>query len=213
MRPGDAGRNSGCKESVMMSDWNKAQSNHSDALTQSCSGATRVMILAWSITLGSLLFGLMAYSQQPGDLSKPPLGSMLDRELDQSRHTLFIAIHPRCPCTSASLYELERLVTRSNGRLDVTILAYFPGDDSEEWTAKNQIGTVASLESVDWEWDENGHIASSMGCKTSGSVVLYSPCGQPLFWGGITSSRGHAGDNQGSDTILEILTKGSSEPE
>lgn len=193
-----------------MSDQAKHQSNLNGALTKRHAHFTSGMIVAWGTSIGILLFGLMAYSQQPGDLSRPPLGSVLGRELDQTRHTLFVAIHPRCPCSSASLYELERLIARSKGRLHVTILVYFPAHEPEQSTPTNTIEAVASRTGIDWERDEDGNIAATMGCRTSGSVVLYNPAGQPLFWGGITSSRGHAGDNAGSDTILEILTQGSS---
>lgn len=193
-----------------MSDHGTQQSNLQGALTERHACAMSWVIVAWGTSIALLLVGLMAYSQQPGAVSRPPLGSVLGRELDPTRHTLFVAVHPRCPCSSASLYELERLIARSKGRLHVTILVYFPAHEREQRPATNTIEAVASRTGLDWEWDEGGSIAATMGCRTSGSVVLYSPAGQPLFWGGITSSRGHAGDNAGTGTILEILTQGSS---
>jgi hypothetical protein len=53
--------------------------------------------------------------------------------------------------------------------------------------------------------DVDGATARLFGAETSGFVVLYDPRGKLLFKGGITSSRGHAGDNLGEDTIASLL--------
>jgi hypothetical protein len=36
-------------------------------------------------------------------------------------------------------------------------------------------------------------------------VVLYSPNGELLFSGGITGSRGHAGQNPGEDAVIALV--------
>ena len=46
--------------------------------------------------------------------------------------------------------------------------------------------------------------------ETSGHVVLYDPQGQRLFDGGITASRGHAGDSPGLGALLALLHKQTS---
>ncbi|HKS16351.1 MAG TPA: hypothetical protein VJU16_03510, partial [Planctomycetota bacterium] len=47
--------------------------------------------------------------------------------------------------------------------------------------------------------------ARRFGIETSGHVLLFSPGGARLFSGGITSARGHSGDNAGLDLALERL--------
>jgi hypothetical protein len=39
-------------------------------------------------------------------------------------------------------------------------------------------------------------------------VLLYDRAGQLQFTGGITGSRGHAGDNTGRDSVIRLLTGG-----
>jgi hypothetical protein len=42
------------------------------------------------------------------------------------------------------------------------------------------------------------------GAETSGTILLYDYHGNLLFKGGITGSRGHAGDNLGEDAIASL---------
>jgi len=43
--------------------------------------------------------------------------------------------------------------------------------------------------------------------ETSGDLVLYDADGRLLFHGGITSARGHSGDNLGRSAIQALLWK------
>ena len=40
---------------------------------------------------------------------------------------------------------------------------------------------------------------------TSGQTALYDPAGNLLFQGGITETRGHAGDNTGCEAIESLV--------
>jgi hypothetical protein len=51
----------------------------------------------------------------------------------------------------------------------------------------------------------------AFGAATSGEALLYGPDGRLEFAGGITSSRGHEGDNPGADRIVSLVTTGSAE--
>jgi hypothetical protein len=55
--------------------------------------------------------------------------------------------------------------------------------------------------------DRDGDITEKFGAVTSGQVILFDGAGQRLFAGGITSARGHAGENQGRQMVL-ALAKG-----
>lgn len=153
-----------------------------------------------------LVFGFMGlaiYSQSPGGVYSPPNAIDADVPIDLDRYTLVIAIHPMCPCTSSSLYELERLVAKFDQPVQCVIYVYEP-EDQGEWFERARQRVANRFPGALIIKDENGKHAQSVGAITSGSVVLYSPSGEPLFWGGITSARGHAGDNLGSDAILAI---------
>ena len=68
------------------------------------------------------------------------------------------------------------------------------------WPSAAAIPGVAAREDLD------GAQARLFGAETSGFLVLYDPRGQLLFQGGITGSRGHAGDNAGEDAVALLLT-------
>jgi hypothetical protein len=53
--------------------------------------------------------------------------------------------------------------------------------------------------------DQDGNEARCFQAKTSGHVALYDVHGKLLFSGGITSSRGHSGDNAGRSAIMKLL--------
>jgi hypothetical protein len=52
--------------------------------------------------------------------------------------------------------------------------------------------------------DDDAVEARRFGVFTSGQSLLYAPDGALLFSGGITASRGHAGDNAGIAAIAAL---------
>ncbi|EMI52168.1 hypothetical protein [Rhodopirellula sallentina] len=59
--------------------------------------------------------------------------------------------------------------------------------------------------------DEGGMEASCFRATTSGQVVMYDAAGDLCFSGGITSSRGHQGDNAGRAAIVKHIRHGESD--
>ncbi len=153
---------------------------------------------------------LAAYSNTPGaDRAPPPLRTIsMPVETTGSRCLLVMAIHPKCPCSRASVGELARLASRFRDQLRCVVLAYQPHEQSANWIETDLVATVRGLPSTKVLIDVDGRDAAALGMSTSGAVVLYSPQGEPLFWGGITIGRGHCGDNLGSDAITSVLTDG-----
>ena len=47
--------------------------------------------------------------------------------------------------------------------------------------------------------------------ETSGQTALYDATGNLLFSGGITSARGHEGDNDGRAAVVSLLTSDGAE--
>jgi hypothetical protein len=52
--------------------------------------------------------------------------------------------------------------------------------------------------------DIGGRVARRFGAATSGQGLLYDRAGRLRFQGGLTSARGHAGDNAGSAAIVAL---------
>jgi hypothetical protein len=125
--------------------------------------------------------------------------------LDHERPTLLMFAHPKCPCTRASLEELNRLLARSNGRIAAHVVLLQPSTEDAKWSETGLRETAAAIPGVTVHPDRDGQLAQAFGAKTSGFVTLFDSHGQLLFKGGITNSRGHAGDNPGADSIVSFL--------
>ncbi len=59
--------------------------------------------------------------------------------------------------------------------------------------------------------DDAGSEARRFGVETSGQTLLYDRRGTLIFSGGITGSRGHAGDNAGEAALVDLLTHGAAD--
>ena len=161
----------------------------------------------WLGMSGAGLLYLTHYAGVPGDSGGPPPAWPADSLLPgpKVRPMLVMLAHPRCACTRASLEELARLVTRTSGRLDVRVAFFVPTGASEEWRTGAVWSMAAAIPGVETFADPDGVEARRFGARTSGHTLLYDAKGRLLFSGGITVSRGHAGDNAGVDAIETLL--------
>jgi hypothetical protein len=125
--------------------------------------------------------------------------------LAHDRATLIMFAHPRCPCTQASIEELNRLLARSQGRVAAQVLFFRPGNLPADWAQTRSWRNAAAIPGVTVQEDPDGALARLFGAETSGYVLLYDTRGQLLFHGGITGSRGHAGDNAGENAVAACL--------
>ena len=164
------------------------------------------VLLFWLICIGGGYTYLLRYSFTAG-LSIPAperFSSPGVAQASSTRARLLIALHPRCPCSRATLHELAKIMSRATNACDVTALIFTPKGDSEDWLKGGLVNECRRLQ-CRIQADPGGEIAASLGCLTSGAVVLYDGAGKLRYQGGITGSRGHEGDNDGERTVLEIL--------
>jgi len=181
---------------------------------------TLLAIAVWAVAITAGMVMLTRYTQGSGRIAAPPSAAEAGIAVAPEGYTLVMAVHPKCPCTDASLYELERLMTAARGRLSCVFVVMTPPGNPGSWLeeAEAEILTRGLAGAADGGpaiadpviadpviADPGGVLAGRLGSLTSGSVVLYDPAGAPLFWGGITPGRGHAGDNIGSDAVRAIL--------
>lgn len=172
----------------------------------------RVVPIAAGIWLSTVVTGLaliVYYSNSPGDGGATPIGWPADSKirLDASRPTLVMFAHPRCPCTRASLGELDKLMTRCQGRVGAQVWFIKPADTVGDWTFTDLWRQASAIPGVIVRCDDAGAEASRFHSETSGQTVLYDPDGHLLFQGGITISRGHAGDNAGLSALVNLLER------
>ena len=167
-------------------------------------------ILCWGLAACSGLIVMSNYANRPGVGATPPtrwpLASRIERP--EGLATLVMLVHPRCPCSRASIEELDRLMVRSRGLVATRVLFLKPSDVSEDWEKTDLWRSAAAIPGVQVMRDDDGVEAARFGAATSGQVILYDRDGRLLFSGGITASRGHAGDNDGRDAIVSLLGGG-----
>lgn len=163
-------------------------------------------IAIWGGLVLAAICALTIYSMTPGEIESPPLATSAGIPVNASDFTLVMAVHPRCSCTLASVEQLDRLMTRFHDRITARILVFHLGQQTLDWAQTDVWDSMLRLPNVSLQPDPDGVLATQVGCRTSGSVVLYDRNGQPRFWGGITPGRGHSGDNPGSDQIADILS-------
>jgi len=117
--------------------------------------------------------------------------------------------HPQCPCTRASIEELDKLMAHCQGRVNAYVVIMKPRGFAADWVETDLWRHALRIPGVSVLVDDDGIEARHFQAATSGQVILYSPDGGLLFSGGITGSRGHSGDNAGESAIESLINAGS----
>jgi hypothetical protein len=166
-----------------------------------------LLTIVWIGAVALGLHALMAYKAVPGSASQTPATWPENHTVSLSKDNplLVMFAHPRCPCTKASITELNLLMAQAKGQVDAAVVFYEPENDSADWTNSASIEMTREIPGVRIITDPEGRLAKQFGVETSGHTIVYSPTGKLLFSGGITGSRGHAGDNAGFDSVLHVL--------
>jgi hypothetical protein len=171
--------------------------------------------LLWLAAVVSGLGALEAYKSRPGDTGQTPAvfphgfpqwesDSNGQSSSQLSRPRLIMFVHPRCPCSKASLGEFAEILAHRSGKADAAVVFVKPADAGPDWNKTSLRAQAAAIPQVRLI-DDDGTLAHRFGAETSGSVVLYDADGKLLFTGGITRSRGHEGDSSGSRAICALL--------
>jgi len=176
--------------------------------------AIRIAVsLLWLVVVGVGTGMLWKYSNTPNPDPTPPAHwpatSTIPRANGQA--TLVMFVHPRCSCTSASVGELAELMAHCQGLVNAHVVFFRPSGSREDWTHSDLWKAATLIPGVTVQADEDGREAQLFHAETSGHTALYDTQGQLIFDGGITASRGHAGDNDGREAITALLHGKSTE--
>ena len=166
-----------------------------------------LFIALWLASAAGGSVVLLQFGSRPGPAGPPvltwPAASSLPRNSDV--HTLVVALHPKCPCSRATVRELERLAAACAGRLQFCVLLLRPDGATGDWEHTSLGDAARDLPRSTVVADPAGVEAARFGALTSGHVALYDPRGTLRFTGGVTPARGHAGDNPGSRAIRDLV--------
>ena len=120
-------------------------------------------------------------------------------------------LHPHCPCSRASLGELERLLAQVSKPPSVELVFLKPDGTPSDWAETDLWRSASAIPSAKVYCDKGGLEARRFNAATSGQTLLYDLEGRLRFQGGITVERGHAGDNPGRTALRELLQEGHSQ--
>ena len=169
------------------------------------------LLLVWA---GAIVGGLKAlgeYANAPGEVGQPmrtwPSNAVLKRPTDH-KPTLVLFLHPKCSCSRASVGELDALMARTSGKAHVYAVFVQPQGWSEAETIGKLWKQAASIPGVTPLLDHEGKEARRFGALTSGHLFIFDNAGQLAFTGGITTSRGHRGDNPGLQAAVQFVNSG-----
>lgn len=173
-----------------------------------------ILIAAW-LALIAAGFGVMAaYAAKPGAVGdvprtwpdKAPAGMSLDPD----QPTLVLAVHPRCPCTRATISELERALAKAPTQPTIYALIFEPAPDDpaheDDAFARTSLAKrLALLPGARLIPDPGAQIATRFGALTSGHTLVYTPDAALAYSGGLTPTRAHEGPNTGSASLIELF--------
>lgn len=175
-----------------------------------------IAVSVWAVSIAGGAGYLAAHGVRAGETAAAP------GRLDESFKflgrtpgvwTIVMAAHPRCPCTRASVDELERALVGATRPYELIVLAFCPATDaargpdpdSTVFTDTPAIRRLVSLDGVRTVDDPGGLLAARFGALTSGHTLMYDPSGRLCFSGGLTPSRAHVGPNTGAFALRALL--------
>ncbi|MBY0547542.1 MAG: hypothetical protein K2W95_09635 [Candidatus Obscuribacterales bacterium] len=167
-----------------------------------------VLIGIWLLCVCLAWTGLLIYERTPGEVATAtcswPAASKLQRAA--GGYSLVMFAHPRCPCTRASLIELEKIISSVQDRRLRTYVVFFAPDAKDAtWLESDIVETASKMNGVTVVKDLGGTETQRFGAVTSGHLKMYDAGGVLRYSGGITAERGHQGDNAGEDAVIALL--------
>ncbi len=174
--------------------------------------AITAILSVWLIAVVAGFAVIVQYSFGAGPVMAAAADGAAVFTNNKSRHTLLVLAHPKCPCTRATMSELDRLMTLIQNDVDLRVLVYVPGDEPESWAEGDILRAARRMPNTEITIDRNGELARSFGAATSGHVMLLSPTGEAQFSGGVTIARGHEGASAGRRAILDWIETGHGAP-
>jgi hypothetical protein len=172
-----------------------------------------LLCTVWLLAAAAGAFVLLKYESTAGSAGDSPAAwpDQSAVRLDATHATLLMFVHPKCPCSRASIEELNRVLASCRERIATHVFFFKPGHTTADWAQTDLHKSAAAIPGVNVHFDPDGTLARQFGAETSGHVVLYGANGELLFKGGITGSRGHVGDNASERALVSLLAEQDSD--
>lgn len=163
--------------------------------------------LAWLVAVGGALGVLWRYQRGAGaasvGLRRWPAGTTLS--LAGDRPTIVQMVHPRCPCSRASLSALRAVSEGQQLTPAIYVVFLRPSGMADGWAHTESWEAAARIPGARLIVDRDGREAARFGALTSGQTFAFSVDGSLTFSGGITVARGEEGDSVGRRQLETAL--------
>lgn len=165
------------------------------------------VIGAWAIGLALLWGLLLQHTYRPSATLQPTIDWPADSRLSAPAMVPRVVVfaHPFCPCTSATLHELDRLVFRIPEETSVTVVFNTCGLETAAVEASPTVKLARKIENVATVFDPDGRETRAYGASISGEVFAFDRSAKRIFHGGITVGRGHEGGSIGAKRLFQLL--------
>ena len=169
--------------------------------------------VVWLIAVVGGMRVLLKYENAPGTAGDPPATWPAQSRIARTAGlpTVVVVGHPKCPCTRATIGELAVLMARLHNRVTAVVVLVRPHGTPDGWDDTDLRRSAAEIPGVTVMSDLDEAEADLFSAQASGQTMLYDASGKLLFSGGITSARGHSGDNAGRSSIVSFVTDGTAE--
>lgn len=100
--------------------------------------------------------------------------------------------------------ELSRLLAVHPDAFALRFVFFQPSQAEDSWAQTDLWDKVRRFPHAEVVTDKDALETKLFGAVTSGDTYVFDPSGVLKFHGGLTASRGHAGDSPGQDAIRQI---------
>ncbi len=176
----------------------------------------RTIIVAsviWLSCIAAFIPSLLDHMAKPGAnavLNLETWPSISPISPAEDGQTLLLFAHPQCPCTLATLAELERLLVYPiPTQFHAILVLPVPEDHAHnQATATNHsavLNYASQIPGLTVTIDNEAEITRAFGIRTSGHCLLYGKDKTLLYSGGLTPLRGHEGPCEGNIALSQCL--------
>ena len=167
-------------------------------------------ILIWCIWVGLNTQSMLRFDFESQAKSNPPAKLPVFKQGvgDAKLPSIFLILHPRCPCSNVSLEAFSHILERVKGRVNATIVFVKPSADlNDEWVQSKLWKSAKEIKTAELLVDEKGAIAKTFDAQISGQVLLYDEHGQLRYSGGLNEARGQQPSGVAEERLVSMINK------
>lgn len=166
-------------------------------------------VMAWLLLAAVAWHLLFRHAYYPSKTPRPEESRISVQTSNCYRVLLFA--HPLCPCTRATLMELDESLARIPAKTSIKIVFETAGLNPEEVSNSALVHFVKERQRIEVQFDAQGRESRRFGATVSGEVLAFDPAGRLRFRGGLTPGRGHQGDATGQAQFERIVSGSSTD--